>query len=151
MPPMRKKMANVLGLHLIAALSQHKIEAVQWSKKSFDQPSFQIFVFQAIEIIKREYEGEFKGIVLFIDNSPIHRSGQFMDKCYSEGINIIYSLPATPEINPIELVFGDLKAPVRNELLVSKSGLLPILEKSLKELAYRPGTSYIRRMIEEIS
>ena len=55
------------------------------------------------------------GSCVLMDNARIHVSGKVKDFCAGyPGIHVVYLPPYTPEYNPIELVWSQLKNELRN-------------------------------------
>jgi transposase len=52
--------------------------------------------------------------VLVMDNASFHRSDQIKQLCYDAGVKLIYLPPYSPDFNPIEEFFAELKALIKN-------------------------------------
>jgi transposase len=48
--------------------------------------------------------------VLILDNASIHRSEQLQELCQEHGVLLKFLPPYSPDFNPIEATFGDIKA-----------------------------------------
>jgi transposase len=48
--------------------------------------------------------------VLVTDNAPIHRTDKILEMCKDAGVLLIYLPPYSPDLNPIEEFFAELKA-----------------------------------------
>lgn len=55
-------------------------------------------------------------IALILDNVPYHKSTLTKELCQQHGINLIFQPPYSPDMNPIEPSWGNLKDEVRNQI-----------------------------------
>lgn len=55
-----------------------------------------------------------KTVVIFLDNSPIHKSRALADFCLRNGVVLLFGLAYNPAANPIELLWRFLKQPLRS-------------------------------------
>ena len=53
--------------------------------------------------------------MLILDNATIHYSDRIKQLCTTAGVRLIYLPPYSPDLNPIEEHFGELKAFMRHE------------------------------------
>ena len=53
--------------------------------------------------------------VLLLDNASIHHSAEFRLLCEAKGVRYEYLPPYSPDLNPIEMMFNELKAWMRRE------------------------------------
>lgn len=51
---------------------------------------------------------------MIIDNAAVHDKEQLMDLVQSVGARVIFLPPYSPDYNPIELVFGNVKRKLRD-------------------------------------
>ncbi|BCS00026.1 uncharacterized protein AKAW2_50367A [Aspergillus luchuensis] len=51
--------------------------------------------------------------IIVMDNASIHRSGRIQDMCLKVGVKLIYLPPYSPDLNPIEEFFAELKGFIR--------------------------------------
>ena len=51
--------------------------------------------------------------VLVMDNASIHHSAELDTMCHDAGVQLLYLPPYSPDLNPIEEFFAELKAFVR--------------------------------------
>jgi hypothetical protein len=51
--------------------------------------------------------------VLVMDNASFHHSGRVEELCSNAGVKLIYLPPYSPDLNPIEEFFSELKAFIR--------------------------------------
>lgn len=61
-----------------------------------------------MEEIRRANDND-KPIVLLLDNLPSHKTIEVREKAESLDIILVYNTPYSPELNPIEPVWGDSK------------------------------------------
>ena len=89
---------------MLAAISKDKgREHYRVFLKSVNAPKF-------IEWLRelRDRSGEDK-IALFLDNLPCHRSDDVRSSMRELGFRWIFNVPYSPQYNPIELTFSQLK------------------------------------------
>jgi len=48
--------------------------------------------------------------VLVMDNASFHHTERITQMCYNAGVKLVYLLPYSPDLNPIEEFFAELKA-----------------------------------------
>jgi transposase len=51
--------------------------------------------------------------VLVMDNASFHRSERIEQLCFNKGVKLVYLPPYSPDLNPIEEFFAELKAFIR--------------------------------------
>lgn len=51
-----------------------------------------------------------KNSVLILDNAPIHHAARIKQMCRDIGVKLVYLPPYSPDLNPIEEFFAELKA-----------------------------------------
>jgi hypothetical protein len=61
-----------------------------------------------------------KQIVLFLDNSPVHRAKLIGEFCEQNGIKMIFNAPYCPDFNPIENLFSLWKTKTYSQVFDSK-------------------------------
>ena len=59
-------------------------------------------------------------IVLFLDNSSVHRAKQVKEYCKKKGIKLIFNAPYSPDFNPIENLFNLWKTRTHTQVFKSK-------------------------------
>ena len=123
-------------LSLLASISKEKgIEHYRIFPKSVNIPRFKEWLREL-----RERNGEAK-ICLFMDNLSVHRSEKALRYARELGFKYIFNLAYSPEYNPIELTFSQLKHKYRSlraQKLVGlrqepAEGLVNIAWQSLKK------------------
>lgn len=60
--------------------------------------------------------------VLVMDNASIHRSARVEQLCAQAGVKLVYLPPYSPDLNPIEEFFAELKAFIKTSWKVYESG-----------------------------
>ena len=65
---------------------------------------------------------------------PENRRKTVQEKIRSKGLEILYNLPYSPELNPIEEVFSVIKRRIRKDMIVGLPDLLEYLPKLIDEL-----------------
>jgi transposase len=64
-------------------------------------------------------------IALILDNVPYHKSRRTKELCEENGITLIFQPPYSPDLNPIEPSWGNLKDEIRNQIYK----LIPFMDK----------------------
>jgi len=59
--------------------------------------------------------------VLIMDNASFHRTARVEDLCAEAGVILMYSPPYSPDLNPIEEFFAELKAFIGRNWKVQQS------------------------------
>jgi transposase len=81
--------------------------------------------------------------VLIMDNASFHRSERIEQMCLDKGVKLVYLPPYSPDLNPIEEFFAELKAFIRRHwqsyadnprqgLITSLTGVLTRWEQGTK-------------------
>lgn len=56
--------------------------------------------------------------IIVVDNASIHRSQRIRDLCEERGVTLLFLPPYSPDFNPIEATFHDIKAWIRSNYLL---------------------------------
>lgn len=75
-----------------------------------------------------------KPIVLLLDNLPSHKTLIVQETAESLNITLIYNTPYSPELNPIEFLWGDSKKETCRILIKTESEVIAIYTEKFKEL-----------------
>ncbi|NER53063.1 MAG: IS630 family transposase [Symploca sp. SIO1A3] len=89
---------------LVGAISQNKALALMTLNGSLDGNAFQVFIdhFLLPEL--------WPGAVVVMDNLAVHKLASISSKIESVGASVIYLSPYSPDFNPIELWWSQLKS-----------------------------------------
>ena len=87
-----------------------------------------------------------KRSVLILDNASIHKSAAIQRACDEAGVLLQFLPPYSPDYNPIESTFNDLKAWIRlNYSLVAEfSGFDSFLEFAIQQVCTRDVHGHFR-------
>ena len=132
---------------LILAINCNKIIHKQIVKGSANGEIFLKFI---KDLINKMHKGDNKYILL--DNAKIHHYGKIKEFINKEPkIKLIYNLPYTPETNPIERVFNDVKRNLRKNK-INKNNIIDKINTSLNEINNNNFKAYYdKSLINEIS
>ena len=61
-----------------------------------------------LPVLGRYEKGEARSVVI-LDNASIHHDDEIVDLIESTGARVIYTAPYSPDLNPIEFMFGQYK------------------------------------------
>ena len=150
MLPMRQKRSAVIGVHMIACLSQHRLISFQVKSKNFTSAEYCHFIAQTLSIVSKDQGIDQKRVVWLHDNSPCHRTKESTALLRSKGLRTINTLPASPLSNPVEHLFADLKSFMKANVHLTRDQVLNELNTSLHRVANKPGSSYFRRSFREM-
>jgi len=90
---------------------------------SFTEERFNAFIEDTVLPLMNPYSKEAKNCVLIMDNHSIHHSDALDEMCARKGIHLVYLAPYSPDFNPIEQSFAQLKAWMRkNQRLADTFG-----------------------------
>ena len=76
-----------------------------------------------------------KQIVLFVDNSPVHRAKLISEFCEKYEIKMIFNAPYCSDFNPIENLFNLWKTKTHTKVFNSKRDLIIEIVKTSKEIS----------------
>ena len=77
------------------------------------------------------------GGVLVMDNVSFHKSGKIKDYLKASSIDVKYTIPYSPELNPIEEVFGILKRKIRDLMSRGENEVKEAIKKGVLEINRR--------------
>jgi len=115
---------------LILAVSNKKIIHQKIIKETVNGETFLEFTNELIKKINTKNNS----YSLLLDNARIHhyrKLKDFLAEKKNKKINLIYNVPYTPETNPIERVFNDIKRNLKNER-IDNANLISKIQKILK-------------------
>ena len=95
---------------ILPAYSQDGVELVRIYPGSTDSIIFEDYIEQLLQHCGRRPAPK---SVLVMDNASIHRSGRIQDMCLKVVVKLIYLPPYSPDLNPIEEFFAELKGFIR--------------------------------------
>lgn len=83
----------------------------------------------------QELVGSVRGKYILMDNASIHKSGRIKDLIEGSGNKVLYIPPYSPDFNPIEEVFAEMKAFLRKEMnpLTMNKDLTKLLSRFSKK------------------
>lgn len=87
------------------------------------------------------------GTTFLLDNASIHKTRKVREVALAKGYDLLYTLPYSPEFNPIELVFGVIKSHFYRERYTRDFTLIEAIEKSVQSKS-KPAT--IRGCFEHV-
>ena len=108
--------------HILPAYTQDGILLSRVFQGSTDSAVFEDFIEQLLPLCGRWPEPK---SVLMMDNASFHRSDRIRQMCADAGIILIYLPPYSPDFNPIEVFFAELKAFIKKEWKVFEANPEP--------------------------
>lgn len=80
-----------------------------------------------------EHKDYYKNKSLLLDNVKFHKSKDFINFCNSINLELVYTLPYSPQLNPIEECFSQMKHYIRMQENVSFNSIEESISKIKKE------------------
>jgi transposase len=111
---------------LIVAITTQGVMASYWVKGNNNKNKFRYFLSHKV-LPKCESRH-----VLLMDNCSIHKTAAIQKYLSKKGVRSIYTVPNTPELNPVENVFSMSKRYVRKHHPVGFSSLQQVVNDSLE-------------------
>lgn len=96
-------------LSLVMAVTNHNIISFSLQNGAFNSYSFFNFVKNLLDQILNDQK-----YVFIMDNVSFHKSKKIIDLVHSKGHRIVFIPPYSPQCNPIEEVFSELKRKYRS-------------------------------------
>jgi transposase len=94
-------------LTLISAISVQKVEAAVYGEWPANGEIFLNFIEKCLCPVLR------KGQVVVMDNVAFHRVSGVQEAIEKQGASLVYLPPYSPELNPIEAMWGKIKSSLR--------------------------------------
>jgi len=127
------------------------------SGDSFHLIGFEENTSYAVSIFFDELEKKFpnKHIIMVYDNAPSHRPKKVRER---ENITCIFLPPYSPELNPTERFFGEIRKATANQIFDSLDDQERVIEEAVKRLSLNEnrmkqllGYEWIKRQWEEVN
>lgn len=100
----------------VAICQNHGILDSKSVNGSFNGEEFRSFISHLIQVVRQSTE--IHNPILIFDNCTIHYAANIEDMCKSAGIKVKFLPPYSPNLNPIENVFGILKRRFKKKIAV---------------------------------
>ncbi|GAM38322.1 hypothetical protein TCE0_033r08956 [Talaromyces pinophilus] len=97
---------------ILPAYAQDGIVLSRVFQGSTDAAAFEDFVAQLLQHCNK-YPAPRS--VLVMDNASFHRTARVQQLCFEAGVKLVYLPPYSPDLNPIEEMFAELKAFIKKE------------------------------------
>lgn len=114
---------------LLCGMSMYGVEGWQIIKSSVRADDFWWYAHSLVEHIKAKTK---KKIVLFMDNASIHRTERF-EAFFQKEFTFLFNAPYSPDLNPIEMLFGDLKRTIREKSPNKEEEFTKLLDECLRK------------------
>jgi len=62
-----------------------------------------------------------KRLVIILDNATVHRNPAIREVCEEKGVRLVYLPPYSPNFNPIEATFADLKRWIKRNYMLAET------------------------------
>lgn len=97
-----------------------KILAAQFVRGILCKEVIFSFIKQAIDKLTFWIDDSRMKITIVIDNSPLNHSTAIYNYAIMKGIGLLFTAPNSSFLNPIEMLFGKLKAPLKKRFCLNK-------------------------------
>ena len=94
---------------LIAAVDSNGGVYLSFSQANTNAFTFQLYMEELVKVLELEDANWRANTILLLDNATYHRSKAFVGYLRNANIPILYASPASPQLCPIERLFGWLK------------------------------------------
>lgn len=133
MKPYKYGSIKHVGLYLVAAMAQDRIDGLQISNHAFTATSFKDFLEKALKKYWIKSKSQYsKRVYVFMDNASMHR-GPLLKKYYLEsGLQVIFNFSNNAIGNLIEDLFFLIKKGKRNSRSWTKYSLMDLIESNLR-------------------
>ena len=98
---------------MLAAITRRRLLALQFLHSNFGSKVF-LFFLQAIIAERLSDPTDRRQLVVLLDNCSSHRSAEILAFCKQHNVVLLYNLPRTSPLNPIEHLWEYLKRPFRS-------------------------------------
>jgi transposase len=95
---------------ILPAYAQDGVVMSRVFKGSTDASFFEYFIEELLRHCGKWPEPK---SVIVMDNASFHHSGRIEQMCSKAGVKVVYLPPYSPDLNPIEELFAELKAFIR--------------------------------------
>lgn len=96
------------------------MHATQIIEGSVDSTLFENFVYQALKSIREDENLCMKKVILFMDNSVIHKHSYISETARKFKVNLLFNAEYSPWLNPVEQLFSFIKKNVDVEKVLNK-------------------------------
>jgi len=120
------------------------IEYIKW-QGSINAPIFEWFLEEKVLPLTTPYPGRYS--VLVLDNARIHKSERVEELCRQHGVLLSWLLPYSPDYNPIEYTFHDLKMWLRrhHQMEAMFESFEAFLDHAIQETLGAHAAKYFKR------
>lgn len=141
----RKNVASIRSknISIAAAITKTGLIAFKIRDGAFNTESFTEFINELMQLL---LEKNLVGMTIICDNIPFHKSGQSNTVIKNNGHNLIFLPPYTPQLNPIEEVFGFWKEQVRGKNCDSHESLIDAINTTVCNITSNHCEAFFRHM-----
>lgn len=106
-----KKLFTYNLTHILCVMTNQGDVLYEYIKGNLNNLDLVHFLKHAINRLRQKYDN--KQLLLVVDNARMHRTQYFKSFCRYENIDLLYTAPRSPMLNPIEYLFRFLKTELR--------------------------------------
>jgi hypothetical protein len=112
--------SNWPNISLTIAISPRGLVGFSIREKTNNQFTFLYFIQQTIKSFSRSLDSQLKEPVIVLDNAPFHTTDLCKQAMKDMGARALFTAPYSPQTNPIEYLFNDLKQSIRKENILTQ-------------------------------
>ncbi len=88
--------------------------------------------------------------IFFMDNASIHKSKLYMTGNFNKHYTTLYNAPYSPQLNPIENCFSQIKAHVQNSKVNTEKQLIRSIGDSIKQVTSENCLGYVMKVFRNL-
>jgi hypothetical protein len=103
------------NISLCAAITREGVISIEFSSSAYNELTFTRFLKETITNLRASGRLREKPLVLFMDNAAFHKAPLCLEYCRMSGVSVLYNAPYSPQLNPIEYFFQDIKSKLASD------------------------------------
>lgn len=133
-------------IHILGLISSTGISGLKFIMGKLCHRSIACFFIDVIENLRKRIPIS-NSIYVIIDNAPVNKSTILKKLCTQMNVILIFIVPSSPELNPIELFWRDIKLSLRKEYYLSRNLVYDRLLTECKSLQESRFASYQKSLL----
>jgi len=135
-------------IHIMGLISSTGIIGIKFLRGRLCHLSIACFFIDSMTLLRQKIPNA-TTIHVVIDNAPMNKSTILKKLCTIMNIVLIYIVPSTPELNPIELFWRDIKLGLRKEYYLSRNKIYDKILEKCKSLQESSFIGYQRTLMKQ--
>ncbi|GAB2968849.1 hypothetical protein GCM10027048_44620 [Hymenobacter coalescens] len=121
---------------LIGALGVRGLTAVHLLDGALNQRSFAFYVARVLGPQLR------RGDVLVLDNLPVHKLSGLQQELARRGVEVLFLLPYSPDITPVEQTWGKLKTKLQHAQARTREALQEAIQTAVSWISSKDAKAW---------